>query len=613
MKISRSLFRGYYDVPLAKMSIILSIGLSALLLMNPTRVILLLAAPLVFIICSLWLITRKKASIEMDQSSNYWFKVCVILFFLLFTILIITHHARDSQYVRSPYVFFLISLLSAVLAAEIMISKRANVPFVLFQLASLAIFTVWSQIGLFPYPTGIDPIFHEKVVNDLISTSHVPMYSQYVDSPFFHIIVSSPMLIANIDYVPSVFFSISVIQVVSLLLLTQILASRIGLNHVIGLLSGLALILSPLVIQANVSAIPFSMAIVFMMLLFFLILNQKLTLPRFLLVFVLFIALNLTHPMASAFTGLALLSFMVLEIIYNHLMGLKNCWRPSMLLPVVFVTVMIIGWIFFSGYYDILSNIIQNLINIDPSRAQAQFIQVQMNNIPMGEQIHNYFSFFLLISISFYGVLYSISDKGSRNQFVYSLTAIIPLAIGLVLMATGLNLLNERWLYIAQVLLAIPLAIALVCWSNMIRRQIPRVIVTTVLVFILTFGSITSTFANVDNTSFTPNMNMRYALMASEISAGDFLKATSGDLAYTDTYYSATLYNSGHLTKDFSSLLEAGNFSSCDIVLVRDHVITNVFDAFGAPVRLSYDLNNRVMHDDFSRIYCSNSVYGYTK
>jgi len=80
--------------------------------------------------------------------------------------------------------------------------------------------------------------------------------------------------------------------------------------------------------------------------------------------------------------------------------------------------------------------------------------------VPLGEQLFNNLGMFLFFAFSFIGVFYMISRRGSSSSFTMAWVGVAPLAIGFFSLISGHSVIEHRWWYFAQILLAIPLAVA---------------------------------------------------------------------------------------------------------------------------------------------------------
>ena len=188
-----------------------------------------------------------------------------------------------------------------------------------------------------------------------------------------------------------------------------------------------------------------------------------------------------------------------------------------------------------------------------------------------------------------------------------------PLAVGFFSLISGHSVIEHRWWYFAQILLSIPLAVAIYTVGTW-KTKSPKLLYccTFGLVALLSFLMIMSPVANIDNAMFSPNTNWRATPIASELQAQTILDHYDG-ISKSDIYYASRLSYFGYSTEPFCKEIADRDLASLagDLVLVRDAVITGPFMFFSGIYKLDYNLSDLIDATDFRRIYDSGSVCAY--
>ena len=189
-----------------------------------------------------------------------------------------------------------------------------------------------------------------------------------------------------------------------------------------------------------------------------------------------------------------------------------------------------------------------------------------------------------------------------------------PRAIGFFSLISGKSVIEHRWWYFAQILLSIPLAVAIYIvgtWKS--KRSLYLYGLVFGFVVLLSILMITSPTANFDNLSFSPNSNMRYSLTEAELrSITTIIEKWDGPIK-TDAYFAGSQKYQYPQVSAFCQQIYSEDYLSLEdhIILVRDAIVGKPFKFFSSTYKLDYDLNDKLETLRFSRIYDSNSVSDY--
>jgi hypothetical protein len=182
---------------------------------------------------------------------------------------------------------------------------------------------------------------------------------------------------------------------------------------------------------------------------------------------------------------------------------------------------------------------------------------------------------------------------------------------------SSLGGLNERWLTVAQVLLAIPAAALLVGNVSTARGGGRRVLTLFVVVIVLSSLMVLGPEPSADNGFLAPDLTVRTGFKLSEIQAVQTATRLAGpDGLVLDQLYSL-LRLSENFTRppDISQNLYSGNFQNLNgsLVLIRDEVTNNPFQLLAGTFRLNYNVTKDLDSQGFARVYDCGSVFGYVK
>jgi len=329
--------------------------------------------------------------------------------------------------------------------------------------------------------------------------------------------------------------SVSIGQIICNAIFVFLIADNLFKNHRVGLLASLFVIIANQHIFMSYWSIPNGFGVVFIPIVLYLILTTVRTgheendkVFKTIIMLLLMVAIVLTHTVAAV--GMAVILFiawMAMKFYRNPRTKSGNNFALS--IPIGFTVIMFAWWAYASGHIQTLSLLVEWGFSADffgstPAEAVSYSI-----SIPLSEQLFNNLGMFLFFTLSFIGIFYMISRRGNSSTFTMAWVMITPLAIGFFSLITGHGVIEGRWWYLAQILLSVPLAIAIhLCgtWKSNKPVRVPAL--TCILVVVLSFLLIMSPTANIDNHIFSPNTTNTKAYTYSELLGTDFFvnKAT---------------------------------------------------------------------------------------
>ncbi len=608
------------DKTLAVAGVIFSIILIVYLGREIGRVVYLLTGVLALISCLLWLAIRKSHTFEFHlPESRTLTKICVICFFGLYTLSVLSVYLRPELYVRPLSYFILTALMAGVIACEILTSGRRHAPLILIQVLLLGVSIAWSQLLIFPSLLGVDPWYHSALTNRIVSEGFIPEGDSYSKLPLFHLMIAATAILADLPYKFATMASVSLGQIICNAVFVFLIADRLFKNHRVGLLAALMVIIANHHIYMSYWSIPNGFAAVFIPIVAYLELSKAKNNPHdinnlFISIFtiLLMVAIILTHTIAA--TCMAILLFVAWGslTIYGVLYPRAGNYT-TLLVPFGFAVTMVGWWTYASGHIQTLGQLIKWGFSVDVFvKTPAEFLSYAAS-IPLWEQVFNNLGMFLFFAFSFIGVFYMISRRGSISSFTMAWVGVAPLAIGFFSLISGHSVIEHRWWYFAQILLAIPLAVAVYTVGTWKAKKPLHVYVFTFgFVAALCILMIASPPANVDNLSFSPNSHMRSAPTEAELKSITTLTDKWDGPIKTDTYFAGSQKIQYPQVSAFCQQIYSGDFLSLSdqIIVIRDAIIGRPFKFFSSIYKLDYNLNTKLEGLGFSRIYDSHSAIG---
>jgi len=318
----------------------------------------------------------------------------------------------------------------------------------------------------------------------------------------------------------------------------------------------------------------------------------------------------LTHTItALCMTILLFITWGALSIYRDYHSRADN--HVSLLVPIGFMIAMFSWWTYASSTsIGNLADLIKWGFSIDLFLKSPDEFRNYAAVIPLGEQLFNNIGMFLFFAFSFIGIFYMVSRRGSGSSFAMAWMGVAPLAIGFFSLISGHSVIENRWWYFAQILLSIPLAVAIYTVGTW-KSKIPLHLCSCIIGFVvaLSFLMIMSPPANVDNPLFSPNSLMRYSLTEAELETITTLTDKWDGPIETDAYFVNCLDLQYPQISTFCQHLYSDDYLDLGdrILVVREVIVGRPFKIFSSIYKLDYDLNVKLDGLGFSRIYDSNA------
>ena len=621
MQRTKSLFIQNFDKMAAIIGIISSILIIIYIIEKFNKLNYILLGLLIFFSCVAWVIMREKASLNTDLScspTQFLILKIVLLFILFFSFISII--AREECYVR-PFTYFIsVSLFAEFLFLTILLSFGNGKSFLLLLIILLGLISCWSQLVIFPTVIGIDPWYHQWFTLRILNECHIPNWENYSMLPAFHLIIAFTSLITGLDYRFSSGLSIGFAQIICNVLFIFLISKLFFYNYKIGLLASFFTVIANQHIFMSYWIIPNGFASIFILIGLYIIFKIRVIspFPAIVLLMLIFAALIITHTIAAA--TFSLLLFMITLSCYIYSIYAKQSTytktkedktflngiyvqqkiKSTLTLSIIFFVTMLFWWSYASGTLPALGRLFKWGSSID----KPFTIPLDSVSVPIFEPIFNQIGMFIFFSLALIGIFYMLSPKSSHLVFTYAVQGFTVLSLGFFPFMSGQSLIEQRWWFMAEILLAIPSAVAVIILYNISVRRITVPVLIT-FIYILTFLMVMSIPANIDNGTITPNSQMRYALTSSEIQAANTVSKFCSLELKTDSYYAGRInYLGGKLSSISDNILRPDwKFSRTGIFLVRKEIINR-------PSRFSGQIYNLGHYIDLllSNIYC-NKIY----
>jgi hypothetical protein len=617
------------DTTLAFLGLILASVLTIYLVLTIGRLIYITFGFFFFFACAGYLITKKflvsstQSSLDLAETSSRVYLAMNTLFFLFFTYSVLSLYLEQSLYTRPLGYFISIALMATLVAVEILFlpSRRWCTYFALFKIVLIGISLVFSQLLIFPSIVGIDPWVHQMFTLNILNSGQIPEGFGYSKLPLMHLMIGSTSLITGLNYKMATMLSVSLSQLFCNILFTFLLGYFL-FDKKVGLLGGLLLGVANWNVEMGFWVIPNTMASVFIPIIIYLLLKirREKSSNGVSLAILLMGTLILTHTVTALCMAILLFAFWAGFKVYNYM---HHEWKTpvTLIMPVLFTVGMFSWWTYVSGDIGTLGELIRRGFSFDVLlRLMPKEVTQYVLNIPFSEQLFNNLGLFLFFVISFIGCLFMIS-KRFRNpyRFVIALGGAIIFATSSFAQIAGIGIIIERWWYFAQLMLALPLAVAFFVFCWIVKSRLGKALVLATLTFSFSFLMIMSPVANLDNPTFSPNTQVRFAFTESELIAAERASNMWNRTIGVDSYYSLLWFPSflaeemnSQSAEDIDIQLYNRNYTDFQdsFILIRKEIVNHPFGS-GYLYKIAYDPQDVLTTQTFSKVYDCGSVSGF--
>ncbi|QIB91933.1 hypothetical protein [Methanosarcina mazei] len=605
------------DKVIAYIGIIFSIIIIIYVTVHIEKIIYLLAVVFSFISLIIWILIRKSSSLNLAPIQSYsLYLLLVSLFFIFFTLNILIIYFRPNLYERPLIYFVFTSLMVGIVGLELFL-KDNKISLSLLQIVLIGLSVSWSQLFIFPGLLGVDPWWHQMFTLKILNLHHIPSGYEYSYVPMFHLFVGSTSLITGLNYKFSTILSVSFLQISFAIMLIYLLCMFLFHNPRVSLLACLSLTIANHQIYMSYWSIPNGFAILYILLTLYILLKLKNDSSLIFAIFSVFLIIPpiFTNTIASTFEAIILfiywLGFNICSLLYS-----KKKSPISLSYATLYTISMLSWWTFVSGHIVTFSNFLKRGFTMETFILTPQaMLSKYYHIVPDSEQIFNSSGMFLFFAVSFIGCLYMASKTyGNHNTFNFAVLGLTPLFLGFFSIITGHGIMEDRWLYFAEIFLSVPFAVSMFLVINSIQYKFLKYPIFFISITFLSFLLIVSPVANIDNHSFSPNSSMTQSLQTSELQAVKTISTVWNGTIKTDDYYAGS-QSYDYKCEPFSNELYQKNVDELkqDFVLLRREIVGRPFKLFSTVAKWDYNVESLLNNSHFSKTYNSGSVEGFLK
>ncbi len=629
----------HLDVTMAWLGCILAIPLTIYLQAAMRSPLLVLVGIIVFFTCLAYLLIRRRRSALVQthtEAPPRAYLLLNILFFALLTYSILAFHLRPEFYTR-PMVYFIATVaMAALLAVEILFlpSRRSAVPFTLFKIVVISLSLGWSHLLLYPGIVGTDPWHHQMFAGKILEAGYIPSGYHYSEMPVMHLLSGATSLVTGLNYKLATMFSVSLLQVVCTALFIFLLGKFIHSTRT-GLLAALLLVIAGVVIEYTQKPIPNSLGTVLIPVVVYLLfkLRQERPATAVCLSVLLMVALILTHAIAAVMLA-AVLALIWLGAAVHRRLRYRTAagFRIFLVAALLFTGTSFTYWTLVSGWTPYLNwlgrEFTDRLVDgphppavVDPPPTDLPPLSAALTHyldhvIPFGERLFTQLGHFLFFALAVFGSL-ALLSRSLRNTYGFVLVGVGLMVLAITFLGISIDFFAlGRFNYLAHILLAVPVGIALLWLAGWSRSRMTGTLITGMMVLALAFLMAVGPAANNDNRTLAPHITVSYGFTPSEMEAANTAARIHDGYIAGDRNYR----NLGFLPE-----FEGRMANICDqiyyrdfteiqdkLVLIREDIVVNPMKIHGfSPFRLDYDPRDALSEQGFSRVYDSGSVSGF--
>ncbi len=600
------------------MAYVLLVGLFALivlLLLKHYSAIYVVAVWVGVIAVISYLLLSNKLSLRAKLHNGswvYWF--CASL--ISYLVGLILWSVRLEAYVKplSYYVFMAVATVFSVIAASKM-RNRASVYLLLGMACTMVLTHIWTENMIFPSVLGLDPWTHMETTTYYIAASGTngipPLIMKNMGGGYslMHVWLNWIMNFVHIDYKVASLIFWSGVQTVGNVILVYLIGKEL-VSRKVGLIASLLVANANWVIFFGEWVIPNGIGATLVLgvaLLFikaYKLRKYWVALPSLVVLVVAFFI----HPMVSAWVFGAIICFSIP-------LSIKMGKIVTYVLPCMAVA-LTAWWISFAnvGYLSVgaLSGMWQGLPDSVPAGNVSAVstvggVENYLSDAHWGELLLNSIGMFVYMGIALVGLLILLKYSRLHQWWVVFCVAIISLSF--VPQIFGYSLIEHRWMYLAEVLGAMPLAVVV---ANMLLKHY---VVTLATVGAMVFFSTIGLPSNTTNRTLSSNQIVRYSLTNKEMQGLDVAMQYNPETIGSDPMYDLYINSDRRFEGNIEWLGDAivqGKFGDCksDVILLRDAVYKEPFGwGSGAVYRLRFNPVESAISQGYEDVWNNGEIH----
>ena len=456
-------------------------------------------------------------------------------------------------YYRPTSYFIIISILSAIIALEILSSDDSRGFWPIF--LKIVILSLVIRGGIyFNYPSimGYDAYFHTKIADIIMFTGSVPPFEisgKYVYAPIVHILIANVGTLCHIPVKCAVFLSIGVGSVISTLFL-YIIGKNIA-GPQIGLLAALlANLTNDLIVRGITNITADSLVICYLLVMLYLIFTDTIHIDlRDSLLIFFSLLLVITHQLSTFVVFLILLTLISSQAIISYIHDVHFQRSRYTIYLALFGIAIVAYWIGMefpggSTFFDYVLGPFVDVLRAGGEYGSDLLVVGRSYERPLFDLLILQSSYLILPFFAIGGLLLWISPE-NRKRFSIAVVAaaLFVMVYGISLLGIR-NLLTSRWMPLLCIFLAI-LAAAFIWRSvHLMSSRTGKICSVFLVVFVFAFLMITTPGINKDNPLVSKDTTIRNQFTYSEIQAAETIESVfDGDTYVDSTFLGAYVYH----------------------------------------------------------------------
>ncbi len=547
-----------------------------------------------------------------------------IAYWLVFAGAILSYIFRPLPYERPLWFFALVAMACGIITLKLIWREpqgRGRL-LCLLQVISLGLLLAWSVTLMYPTLVGQDPVFHRYLTLSMMNNNFVDWQTM----PLMHIIIAFTMKLYGIDYRIATMLSVSLASIVLDAVFIYLIGRRL-VNARVGLLAALLLTVSNWHVFFAYWTIQNTLALTLMLASAWSFLEWRHSGGRKLIAFssITMLLMLITHPLGTIWLG------MFLTVAFTVYWWRSRKFPVAIAVAVVLYSGAVLAWWgLFTGHLGTLFYFI--LLRFDPVllEMEATWQVVGGASLPSvpsemvatwtetisshpWQLLYGGLGMFLLFCLGAFGSFALLRMRDVKCA-VLSVTGMMVLSIGIIPTMVGMAVLENRWWYFAEALLAIPAALCIFYIAKI--KEWLAYIAVSFLSLLLVLGLP----ANADNGALAEDLIVRYALTHEEIEAAEYALDNYGGTIGMDAYYVVTIGNmledeKYRLVDITQSLLHADfTDTGAAVLVVRNEVASNPFGfGEGKIYRLNYVTYTTLLEQGFEPIFINDGAIVYKK
>jgi hypothetical protein len=583
--------------------------------------IYMVAAVIGLLAITAYLLFRDKLT-DCNLSNGYgWFGIFVALSYLVIALAIFL--MCPDQYEKPlPYYIFVAVAVVILFYLTIYSSKKQHLYSILVLACGIGWMHIWTETLMFSGLIGIDPWTHMRIatqeLGDVKSWTSVGGYYTA-----FHYYLNWIMGLTGLDYRMAALIFVGSLTMIGNLIFSFLIGKEL-FNIKVGVVAALMLSCANWNITFSEWIIPNGIGATFALATAYLMLKQYKHHWTIFIIGAILVLSYFTHMIVMVWVTGTIICFTVFPILFAPNKSIKQVL--IMMAKLCVVPIVLIGliwaWLTFTTNGNSLYET-AGASNFNPAfgmtyaigkapvlEGQAVNVIVEDSLKIFNEMFINSIGFLLFIGIALIGVLMML--RRNRFNITYAILCVTVLALGFFPPLFGFSLIEMRWWYFAQCLMAVPLGAALVYFIQGKKTAL----VMSILVVGVVFFNIIGLMSNNTQRALSPNQIVRYGLTDREMAGLIVAESYNPKLIGSDSYYLAYVqvkeehYGSSKIM-GLEEYIFAGDFRDCpaDVLIIRGSLYREPFGYGGGTIyRLEFNPADIAVKQGYRLVYDNGEV-----